>query len=68
MLIFLLEAFVEQTLGAVCVIGSILCIMYFEPWQMKFVSMIVLNIVVFSLSGVYDRLREKKRNKRNSNK
>lgn len=54
----------EALIGPLIVIGSILCIMFIEPWPMKFVSIGVWLVFLYFLSKVIDKItgRDKRDN------
>ncbi|WP_112197486.1 hypothetical protein [Rahnella sp. NRRL B-41462] len=54
----------EALIGPLIVIGSILCIMFIEPWPVKFVSIGVWLVFLYFLSKVIDKItgRDKRDN------
>ncbi|MFD3227824.1 hypothetical protein [Rahnella aceris] len=54
----------EALIGPLIVIGSILCIMFIEPWPMKFVSIGVWLVFLYFLSKAIDKItgRDKRDN------
>lgn len=46
----------EAIIGPLVVIGSILCIMLFEPWPLKFVAMAIWAVILYLLSKAIDRI------------
>lgn len=53
---FIIFHIFEALIGPLSVIGSILCIMFFEPWPMKFVCMGVWLVFLYLLSKATDKL------------
>ncbi|WP_449632675.1 hypothetical protein [Rahnella aceris] len=54
----------EALIGPLIVIGSILCIMFIEPWPVKFVSIGVWLVFLYFLSKAIDKItgRDKRDN------
>lgn len=54
----------EALIGPLIVIGSILCIMFIEPWPVKFVSIGVWLVFLYFLSRAIDKItgRDKRDN------
>jgi hypothetical protein len=58
-LTFTLHHAFEALIGPLIVIGSILCIMLFEPWPMKFIYMGLWLVFLYLLSKAIDKLTHK---------
>ena len=61
---FTISHSLEALIGPLIVIGSILCIMFIEPWPMKFVSIGVWLVFLYFLSKAIDKItgRDKRDN------
>jgi len=56
---FILNQAFDFIIGPLVVVGSILCIMFFEPWPLKFVSMATWLLFLYFLSKAIDRLKRR---------
>ena len=60
---FLLACITGYLWGVMLVLGSIFCIMYFNSWPYKVVSMLVFIFSMLYLHDIFSALREKVRSK-----
>jgi len=58
--IFTLNQVFDIIIGPLFVVGSILCIMFFEPWPLKFVSMAIWLLFLYFICLLIDKVKHRK--------
>jgi len=58
--IFTLNQVFDVIIGPLFVVGSILCIMSFEPWPLKFAGMAIWLLFLYYICQLIDKVKNRK--------
>jgi len=57
---FILNQAFDFIIGPLVVVGSILCIMSFEPWPLKFAGMAIWLLFLYYICQLIDKVKNRK--------